>query len=266
MRAALSAERWRVIRQLVTESLMLAFVAAGAGIGDCLLGRGRGAGLLGDSVPRVDEIRVDPFVLGFTFVVSILTGLIFGLAPAWHSANRPPGRIEGRRSRRVGRKRRPETSRRPRRHGNRAGGLATRRRGASDSQLSPIHRSQPRLPDAHLLTMEISLPEKPYPDGAPVQAFFKQLTERVSAIPGVQAAGAVSQMPLSDSYSSGTVFVQESSAANLVRLPKFENRPLIKAYWRVATPGYFQAMADSTCARPVSRRCRLGGRAARSRR
>jgi putative ABC transport system permease protein len=243
VRAALGAERWRVIRQLVTESLMLAFAGGVLGLVIAYWGVGAVRALLGDSVPRVDEIRVDPFVLGFTFVVSILTGLIFGLAPAWHSAKTDlqDALKDGGRGGSVG-----------------SGGRKLRGvlvvteialavlllvgAGLLIRSFRQLIEVSPGFQTQHLLTMEISLPEKPYPDGAPVQAFFKQLTERVSAIPGVQAAGAVSQMPLSDSYSSGTVFVQESSAANLVRLPKFENRPLIEADRRVATPGYFQAL------------------------
>jgi predicted permease len=243
VRAAMGAERWRLIRQLVTESLMLALAGGMLGLVIAYWGVGAVRALVGDSVPRVDEIRVDPFVLGFTFVVSILAGLIFGLAPAWHGAktNLQDALKDGGR-------------------GGSAGGGSRKLRGAlviSEIALAvlllvgagllirsfrQLLEVSPGFQTQHLLTMEISLPEKAYSDGAPVQTFFKQLTDRVSTIPGVQAAGAVSQMPLSDSYSSGTTWVQESSGHDLVRLPKFDNRPFIEADQRIATPGYFQAL------------------------
>ena len=243
VRSAMGAERWRLVRQLVTESLMLAFLGGVLGLAIAYWGVGAVRALVGDSVPRVDEIRVDPFVLGFTFVVSILTGLIFGLAPAWHGAkaNLQDALKDGGR-------------------GGSAGGSSRKLRGAlvvSEIALAvlllvgagllirsfrQLLEVSPGFQTQHLLTVEISLPEKAYPDGAPVQTFFKQLTDRVSTIPGVQAAGAVSQMPLSESYSSGTTFVEESSGHDLMRLPKFDNRPFIEADQRIATPGYFQAL------------------------
>ena len=65
----------------------------------------------------------------------------------------------------------------------------------------------PGFQTQHLLTMELSLPEKTYPDGAPVQKFYTQLMARMKTVAGIQAVGAVSQMPLADSYSSGSVFL-----------------------------------------------------------
>jgi predicted permease len=100
----------------------------------------------------------------------------------------------------------------------------------------------PGFQTSRLLTMELSLPQGPYPDGFPVQSFYKQLLDRVRAIPGVQSAGAVSEMPLSDAYSSGTVSVEESSAPDLPRAPEFANLPYMEIDYRTATNGYFQAM------------------------
>jgi predicted permease len=93
-----------------------------------------------------------------------------------------------------------------------------------------------------LLTLELSLPEKTYPDGAPVQNFFAQLMARVNAVSGIQAAGAVSQMPLADSYNSGTVFFEDTSIPDIPRLQDLGNLPYLEIDQREATPGYFQAM------------------------
>jgi predicted permease len=243
VRAALGAERSRLIRQLVTESLMLALAGGALGLVIAYWSVGAVRALVGDSVPRIEDIGVDPFVLAFTFVVSILTGLIFGLAPAWHSAKT---NLQG--------------ALRDGGRGTSAGGGSRRLRGVlvvSEVALAvlllvgagllirsfrQLLEVSPGFQTQHLLTMEISLPEKPYPDGAPVQAFFKQLTDRLRGVPGIEAAGAVSQMPLTDSYSSGSTFIEESSVAGVMRLPKFENRPFIEADQRVATPGYFETL------------------------
>jgi putative ABC transport system permease protein len=90
--------------------------------------------------------------------------------------------------------------------------------------------------------MELSLPEKTYPDGVPVQNFFTQLMTRMNAIPGIQSAGAVSQMPLSDSYSSGSVFFEDTSIPDIPRLQQVANLPYTEIDQRAATPGYFQAL------------------------
>jgi predicted permease len=103
-------------------------------------------------------------------------------------------------------------------------------------EVSPGFRTQ------HLLTMQLSLPDKVYPDGAPVQNFFSRLLARVNAVPGIQAAGAVSRMPLTDSYSSGSVFFEDTSIPDIPRLPELGNFPFMEIDQRAATPGYFQAM------------------------
>jgi putative ABC transport system permease protein len=75
-----------------------------------------------------------------------------------------------------------------------------------------------------------------------VSNFYMQLLARVRAVPGVQSAGAVSEMPLSDSYSSGSVFFEDTSVPNVPRLPEFNNLPFMEIDYRSATPGYFQTM------------------------
>jgi putative ABC transport system permease protein len=90
--------------------------------------------------------------------------------------------------------------------------------------------------------MELSLPEKTYPDGAPVQKFYTQLMASMKTVPGIQAAGAVSQMPLADSYSSGSVFFEDTSIPDVPRLQEMGNLPYMEIDQRTATPEYFQAM------------------------
>ncbi len=243
VRAAMGAGRWRLIRQLLTESLLLSLIGGAFGLVIAYWGVGALRALVPENFPRFGDIHVDPMVLVFTSAISLCTGLIFGLAPAWHVARTDPHDALC------------ESGR-----GSSAGGATRRLRGllvVSEIALAvlllvgagllirsfrQLLEVNPGFQTSHLLTMELSLPQGPYPDGLPVQSFYKQLLDRVRAVPGVQSAGAVSEMPLSDAYSSGTVAAEESSASDLPRAPEFGNLPYMEIDYRTATNGYFQAM------------------------
>jgi len=243
IRAAMGAKRGRLVRQLLTESLLLALAGGVFGLALAYWGIDALRLLVPANIPRMDEVHVDPAVLAFTIGVSLLTGLFFGLAPAWHIA-----RTDLRETlNEAGR-------------GTSVSGGSNRLRGAlvvSELALAVLLlvgaglliRSFSRLLDVspgfqtqHLLTMELSLPEKTYPDGAPVRKFYAQLMAGVNAVPGIQSAGAVSQMPLTDSYTSGSVFFEDTSVPDLPRLQQVGNLPYMEVDQRSATSGYFQAM------------------------
>lgn len=243
IRAAMGAGRGRLVKQLLTESLILGMAGGLLGLLLAYWGVDALRALVPANTPRMEEARIDPAVLAFTFGVSLLTGLIFGLAPAWHVA-----RIDLR-----------ETLNEAGRGTSAAGGSLNLRSWLVISELALavlllsgaglLIRSFSRLLDVspgfqtqHLLTMELSLPEKTYPDGAPVQKFLTELMRRVKEVPGVQSAGAVSQMPLTDSYTSGSVFFEDTSIPDLPRLQQLGNLPYLEIDQRSATPEYFQAM------------------------
>ncbi len=243
IRSALGAGRSRLVRQLLTESLILAIAGGLLGLAFAYWGVDALRALVPANTPRMDEVQLDSLVLVFTFGVSLLTGLLFGLAPAWHVA-----RTDLR-----------ETLNEGGRGTSAAAGSRHLRTGLVVSELALsvlllagaglLIRSFSRLVDVspgfqtqHLLTAELSLPEKAYPDGPPVQKFYTQLMANLSTAPGIQAVGAASAMPLTDSYNSGSVFFEDTSIPDIPRLQNLGNLPYMEIDQRAVTTGYFQAM------------------------
>lgn len=203
VRAALGARRRRILRQLLTESILLALVGGAAGMivayGGLHLLRSAfpPEGGIGE-IPHANWIGIDPTVLGFTLAVSLLTGIIFGFAPAIQIA-----RSELFESLKEGGR-----------------GSTTGRRGQfvrSSLVVVEIALSLILLVGAGLLmrsffllmsedlgfnpsnvlTMQIWLPESHYAPGPPLVNFYQRMIERVAAQPGVKSASAVNFLPLS---------------------------------------------------------------------
>jgi putative ABC transport system permease protein len=232
IRSALGAGRLRLVRQLITESLLLAIVGGALGV----LLAGWGIDLLKlilpSNFPNPDAISINTSVLLFTVFASLATGLIFGLAPALQ-ASRTPLTLTLKEGERGGD---------GLRH-NRLRSVLV----ATEVSLAMILlmgtglmlRSFVRLQEVdpgfkpdHLLTAEVSLPDAKYPDPQK-SAFFARLLQQVGSLPGVQSAGAIGHLPL-----SGDI---ESYAMEVV-----SRAPLPNEYanpdCHVVEPGYFEAM------------------------
>lgn len=196
LRAALGAGRRRLLRQLLTESLVLALAGGVGGVAltHCflvLLTSARPKGL-----PRIEEISIDPYVLGFALLLSILTGLVFGLAPALRSSQvdlETALKDEGRSS--------AGNSRQWLRNGLIAGEVALSLillicAGLLLNSFVRLVNVNPGFRADHVLTMRVTLPEYSYPDRAQTNLFFQRVLERINHSPGVREAGAVNELPL----------------------------------------------------------------------
>ncbi|MFP5261703.1 MAG: ABC transporter permease [Blastocatellia bacterium] len=235
IRMALGASRGRIIRQLITESLILAFIGGGAGLLLALWGVESLVALSPANLPRMSGVGVDRWVLGFTLIVSVMTGIIFGLAPAI-KASKPDlndALKEGGRGSTEGFS------------GRRLRNLLV----VSEMALALVVlisaglliRSFLRLQQvnagfdpSNILTMQVELPSSKYKEGVQVSAFFEQVLERINALPGVESAGAVTTLPLSGSNMRTSFTVQNRPA------PPPGQEPL--AHLRAVTPGYFRTL------------------------
>jgi predicted permease len=204
VRTALGASRWRIVRQLLTESLLLSL--AGAIIGLTLASWGLKIMMATADIfwPRVMDLSLDVRVLAFTTAITLLTGLSFGLVPALQISK--PNLNEmlkdaGRGSTEGGRRRLVRNA------------LVVVEvaislvllvgAGLLMRSFISLQKVDPGFDPKNALTVSISLPKRKYPERDRQAAFYSRLIERVSALPGVKAVGAASHAPFSDAHWDG---------------------------------------------------------------
>ena len=200
LRMALGAGRRRLVRQALTESLVMSFLGGAAGIalgwwGTKALQAMQPAGML-----RVSRFDFDWAVLGYVLLITTMSGLLFGLAPAiWASRRLPQDALkEGGRG--------GSQSRRMRRWGERlvVGEVALALllsigAGLLVRSLLQLQRVDPGFEPNGVLAARVSLPDARYDTGEKAVTFFSQLTDRLRAIPGVTGVAGVSDLPLASS-------------------------------------------------------------------
>jgi len=235
LRAALGAGRWRITRQLLAESGLLALLGAATGLLFAKGGLRIITALAGDSMPRAAEISLDPRVLLFSGLVAALTGILFGLAPAWHASrvNLQATLKEAGRGATAGRA------------GLRQGLVIAEVAltfvllvGAGLLLLS-FHRLlqvNPGFVVDRVLTFRINPPGDTYQTDEQQILFCRALLEKLRALPGVQAASLASQnsIPLHDG-GWDMRFLVEGRAE-----PPPHLQPSLQ--FHLIAPDYFQAM------------------------
>jgi len=197
IRTALGAGRARLVRQLLTESLLLSLTGGALGLSLAYWSVRLLASLNLTDVPRLNHARVDVWVLGLTLVVSLVTGLLFGLAPAAQlsKANCNESLKEASRGMTGGFKRRYARSLMVVSEVALALMLLVGAGLLAKSFFNLMRVNLGFKPD-NVLTLSVSLPRGRYPDGQQQIAFFQQALQRITALPGVRAAGAALSIPL----------------------------------------------------------------------
>ncbi len=234
VRLALGAQRSRLIRQLLTESLLIALLGGGLGLAMAVGGVKALVSLLPADFPRAHEIHVSAPVFAFTFLISAATGILFGLIPAIQASRTDPkrGLHEGGRT------------------ATGSGRLSRLRNVLVVSEVSMacvlligaglmlrsflnLLHLDPGFQQEHVLTASLSLPHVEYKTPAAVARFYDELIANLSSLPGVENAGAGSDLPWTG-YDENTSF--SIKGKQLHPHDDFHGR------YHVATPDYFRAL------------------------
>lgn len=203
IRLALGASRARLMRQLLTESVLLSLMGGAVALLFALWGIDALVAALPEGVPRASEIGLDASALGFTLLISLLTGILLGLAPAWQGTK--PDLTEGLKEggkplMGVGR-----------RSGVRSllviGEVALSLllligAGLTMKSFYRLREVKPGVDSHNVVTMQINLPPARYAEDYKQANFFGAILERISALPGVVSAGATTNLPFIDDNQS----------------------------------------------------------------
>jgi len=232
IRAALGARRWRLMRQFLTESLLLAGAGGAAGLLLAVWGVRLLASMAPVDIAHLKTIAVDWRALGFTLGVSLVTGLACGLAPAIQSfhANLNEALKEGGRDAGGGR-------------GGLRGALVAAEvaltlvlligAGLALRSFLRLNQVDMGFDPRNLLTLRAILPDAKYPGIEKKRAFFDQALQRLEALPGVESVGAISGLPVSFQGGGATFQIEGRSEPDNVT-------PMTT--YRIVSPDYFRTM------------------------
>ena len=232
IRTAVGASRWRLARQLLTESILLSLIGGGLGLLVARWGIDLILYVSPDAIPRSREIGLNWTVLGFTIGVSLLTGILFGLVPALQA-----GEVDVHETlKETGR---GNSGRQWLRSSLVVAEVATTLvlligAGLMIRSFYLLQKVNPGFSYEHLTSFSISLPQKKYTTGETQGAFYNRLLDNIRGLPGVESAAAASGLPL------GNNGWQTSFTIDGQPPPPKDHIPLMEAC--LVTPEYFRAI------------------------
>lgn len=235
VRTALGAGRGRLVRQLATESVVLSLFGGALGLGLAYAGTDVLLRMAPTTLPRLDSVRIDSFVMLFTMVTALVTGLVFGLLPSRHAA-----RSDIARTLREGGKGAASRSAAP--HARRLlvvtelalSVMLLAGAGLLIKSFNRLISVDPGFRAENAVSFNISLPRAKYPTETQQRAFMNGMLDRIEAVPGVQKVGAAVGMPLTPFSFTSPFAVSGRVYATTSDQPSTEVR--------VTTPDYVSAM------------------------
>jgi putative ABC transport system permease protein len=232
VRVAVGASRGRLFRQLLTESMLIALAGGALGLLVADAGLGSLLAMAPSNLPRVSDIRLDGWVFGFTFLISIVTGAVFGIVPALYATKTNLSESlkdgGGRAGAGVGRARL--------RQGLVIGELALSLvlltgAGLMIATFERLVNTSPGFDTHHVLTMQFWMTGSKYSSAPEIMKFYRAVEQRIEALPGVTVAGVVAAgLPL------------ERGGNNGVRIAGTKESEFVSMNYREITPGYFQTI------------------------
>jgi len=241
IRAALGAGRKRLMRQLLTESVLVSLLGGFLGLLLAVWGVDLLLALSPESVPRHEAVGLDARVLLFTLSISLLTGIVCGLVPAWKAAKsdlnetlKEAGQLHGSSSGHRGFQNVLVVSQI---------GLALVLLTGSVlliKSFAYLLNVNAGFETQNVLAVQLTLPSSKYPQPARRAELYQQLEQRLKALPGVKAAGAISRMPMF----AGDITTGRSNITSTIVIDgrNVAEGDLPEADYRVASPSYFDAM------------------------
>ncbi len=235
IRSALGAGRARLVRQFLTESVILALTGGALGLLLALWGTSFVESLGSRVTPLLSGIEIDARVLAFTIVISVVTGIVFGLAPALHVTK-------------------PDLNESLKEGGRSSGAGSSRNRlrsilvvaeiamalvllvcaGLLIKTMMRLHDVNPGFNPESTLTMNVVMSSAKRPQPASWVAFYDQMLKRIEALPGVKGAGLTSVLPFSSNFDGRALAVED--------YPKPRGEEFnVDLY--ITTPGYLRAMS-----------------------
>jgi predicted permease len=234
VRAALGASRARIVRQLLSESLLLSFIGAGFALVLAKLGLMAFVALAGNAIPRAGEIRLDGTVLGFAVALATLTGAVFGLVPAWTSNDE-------RLHEAIHTGSRGNTGERGRmRQGLIVAEVALTlmlltAAGLLLRSFYRLHAVDQGFNAEHVLSVDVMIPGVKYNTPQLQRQFFERLIEKLRTLPGVEDVGITSRLPLTQKNGRVMSYTIDGQ-------PNPAGAPPNSMDTLLASPGYFRVM------------------------
>ena len=235
IRAAMGATKSRLTRQLLTESILLSLIGGALGLLLAYLAVGLLAAAIPENIPRIKDLTISRWVLGFTFLTSLLTGILFGLAPAVQGSRpnlnetlkeSPRGSTSGAGSRKI-------------RNVLVISEVAVSlilmiSAGLMIRSFLHLQKTDPGFSSSGVLTAQLQLGLSKYPEDKQRTAFYQQVLKKVESLPGVQIAGAISTLPLGGDNLTFPLIIEG-------RAPQSPSEQLTTNF-RVISPDYFAAL------------------------